>query len=203
MTSTMTLQYQIEFFTYWHAGSGLSGGAYADLLVNKTKEGLPFIPGKTLKGMIRDGAITISSYNSSLVDVDFIHKVFGEKPKKINSEDTDAEPVEPGICFFSNAELSGNLTAQLIQNEKEYLGQHFYEVLASTRIDDQGVADDHTLRQMEVTIPLTLYATIEHFPDDSAAFAQMQHCMSAIKRMGLGRTRGLGRCQFSLLNPKV
>lgn len=199
----MTLQYQIEFFTYWHAGSGLSGGAYADLLVNKTKEGLPFIPGKTLKGMIRAGAITISSYNSSLVEVDFIHKVFGEVPTKAKPEDADTMPVEPGVCFFSNAELSGNLTAQLIQNEHKYLSQHFYEVLSSTRIDDQGVADDHTLRQMEVTIPLTLYATIEHFPDDRAYLTQIQHCMSAIKRMGLGRTRGLGRCQFSLLNPKI
>lgn len=197
----MTLQYQIEFFTYWHAGCGLSGGAYADLLVNKTKEGLPFIPGKTLKGLIRDGATTISDFDSSPDTVDFMNQVFGKKPVKIKSEDTDTDPTTPGICFFSNAELSGNLTAQLTQNKD--LRQHFYEVLASTRIDDQGMADDHTLRQMEVTIPLTLYATIENFPDDRTALAQMQRCMSAIKRMGLGRTRGLGRCQFSLLNPKV
>lgn len=200
----MTLQYQIEFFTYWHAGSGLSGGAYADLLVNKTKEGLPFIPGKTLKGMIRDGATTISDFDPSPDTVDFINQVFGGKPTKVSVEETDSNPVEPGICFFSNAELSGDLTAQLLQDEKnKNFGQHFYEVLASTRIDDYGVADDHTLRQMEVTIPLTLYATIENFPDDSAALARMQRFMSAIKRMGLGRTRGLGRCQFSLINPKV
>ncbi len=197
----MTVKYQIEFFTYWHAGSGLSGGAYADLLVNKTKEGLPFIPGKTLKGMIRDGAITINDFAPSRVTMDFINRVFGEKPTKIRPEDTDTNPVAPGVCFFSNAELSGNLSSELSQNK--VLSEHFYEVLASTRIDDDGVADDHTLRQMEVTIPLTLYAIIENFPDDNAALAQMQHCMSAIKSMGLGRTRGLGRCQFSLLNPKV
>lgn len=197
----MTLQYQIEFFTYWHAGSGLSGGAYADLLVNKTREGLPFIPGKTLKGMIRDGAITINDFAPSRVTRDFINQVFGEKPTKIRPEDTDTNPVAPGACFFSNAELSGNLASKLSQNKG--LSEHFYEVLASTRIDDDGVADDHTLRQMEVTIPLTLYATIENFPDDNVSIVQMQCCMSAIKRMGLGRTRGLGRCQFSIIKPKI
>lgn len=194
----MTLKYQIEFFTYWHAGSGLSGGAYADLLVNKNKAGLPFLPGKTLKGMIRDGALTLNEYTPSLLTMDFIHKIFGEIPVKTKPEDADTTPVAPGNCFFSNAELSGELTAQLVSDKD--LGQYLYEVLSSTKIDENGLAEDHTLRQMEVTIPLTLYATIEDFPDDEDSRTQMQHCMSAIKRMGLGRTRGLGRCQFSLLN---
>jgi CRISPR/Cas system CSM-associated protein Csm3 (group 7 of RAMP superfamily) len=198
----MTLKYQIEFFTYWHAGSGLSGGAYADLLVNKNKAGLPFLPGKTLKGMIRDGALMLNEYNPRLVTTDFIHTIFGEVPTKVKLEDADTTPVAPGICFFSNAELSAELTAELTTplNPDEYLGQYLYEVLSSTKIDENGLAEDHTLRQMEVTIPLTLYATIEDFPDDEDSRTQMQHCLSAIKRMGLGRTRGLGRCQFSLLN---
>lgn len=194
----MTLKYQIEFFTYWHAGSGLSGGAYTDLLVNKDKKGLPFLPGKTLKGMIRDGALTINSYNSALVTAEFINKVFGEVPVKAKPEDADTTPVAPGICFFSNAELSGELAAQLISDTD--LGQYLYEVLSSTKIDENGLAEDHTLRQMEVTIPLTLYATIEDFPDDEDSHIQIQRCLSAIKRMGLGRTRGLGRCKFSPLN---
>jgi CRISPR/Cas system CMR subunit Cmr4 (Cas7 group RAMP superfamily) len=49
-----TIAYQIDFFSYWHASSGLAGGAYADLLVNKTREGLPYIPGRTLKGLLRE-----------------------------------------------------------------------------------------------------------------------------------------------------
>lgn len=194
----MTLKYQIEFFTCWHAGSGLSGGAYADLLVNKNKAGLPFLPGKTLKGMIRDGALMLNEYNPNLVTMEFIHKVFGEVPTKAKPEDADTTPVAPSICFFSNAELSGELTEQLISDTD--LGQYLYEVLSSTKINENGLAEDHTLRQMEVTIPLLLYATIEDFPNDEDLRTQMQRCLSAIKRMGLGRTRGFGRCQFSLLN---
>ena len=48
------LTIKIEFFSPWHCGSGLSAGADADSLVIKDINGLPFIPGKTIKGLIRE-----------------------------------------------------------------------------------------------------------------------------------------------------
>ena len=54
MTTEKRIDYQIEFFSQWHCGSGLSAGADIALLVIKDKEGMPFIPGKTLKGLIRE-----------------------------------------------------------------------------------------------------------------------------------------------------
>ena len=48
------LNIKIEFFSPWHCGSGLSAGADADSLVIKDINGLPFIPGKTIKGLIRE-----------------------------------------------------------------------------------------------------------------------------------------------------
>ena len=50
----MTLYYNLTFFTDWHCGSGLAAGADVDTLVVKDKNGLPFVPGKTLKGLIRE-----------------------------------------------------------------------------------------------------------------------------------------------------
>ncbi len=46
------LTIKIEFFSPWHCGSGPSAGADADSLVIKDINGLPFIPGKTIKGLI-------------------------------------------------------------------------------------------------------------------------------------------------------
>ena len=48
------LNIKIEFFSPWHCGSGLSAGADADSLVIKDTNGLPYIPGKTIKGLIRE-----------------------------------------------------------------------------------------------------------------------------------------------------
>jgi len=186
------LTYQIEFFTFWHTGSGLSGSTYADQLVKKTENGFPVIPGKTIKGLLREGAETIHSLNSELVTENFIKDVFGEEPNKeqIDKEDGSLE----SKCFFSNIELSQYLQEKVSEkSSKEFL----YQVISSTKIDATGSATEGSLRQLEVTIPLTLYGVIESFPMEY--IDQLKHCMDFVKRIGLNRNRGLGNCQISIL----
>lgn len=189
-----TIHYQIRFFSYWHTGSGLSGGAYTDLLVNKTKQNLPFIPGRTLKGLFREAGVMINGFDSSLVSQDFIYQVFGESPDE-NKMQKELYTKE-ALSYFSNANLSENATKGIIESKKQ---PFLYEILASTKIDKQGLAEDGTLRQMEVTVPLTLYGMIEHFPDRSDFIEQLTYCMNWVKRLGLNRNRGLGRCEFSIV----
>ena len=192
-----TIAYQIEFFTYWHASSGLAGGAYADLLVNKTREGFPFIPGRTLKGLLREAAETINHFDKDLVTPTFIIDVFGQAPDEKDIEEENA--TLEAKSFFSNACLSDYLQ-QAISKEKEKEKTPFlYHVLASTKINKHGVAVDGTLRQLEVTVPLILFATIEQFPDKPGYDLQLNYCFQWIKRMGLNRSRGLGRCKFSII----
>ena len=50
------ITFKITFFSEWHCGSGLSSGSDLDALVIKDKDNFPFIPGKTLKGLIREAA---------------------------------------------------------------------------------------------------------------------------------------------------
>jgi CRISPR/Cas system CSM-associated protein Csm3 (group 7 of RAMP superfamily) len=192
-----SLIYQIEFFNYWHASSGLTGSTYADLLVNKTREGLPYIPGRTLKGLLREAAEILHVFQPELIHTPFIIDVFGEQPIK---EDKEKElATKEAKAFFTNAMLSQHLSKEIIKNSDQ---SHLFEVLASTSIDGQkGIAKNGTLRQLEVTVPLTLYAVIEQFPDEPGYQDMMQCCMKWVKRMGLNRTRGLGRCQFSLIIP--
>ena len=52
----MNMDYKIEFFSNWHCGSGLAAGADVDALVIKDKDGLPYVPGRTIKGLLRDAA---------------------------------------------------------------------------------------------------------------------------------------------------
>lgn len=191
------LIYSIDFTSYWHTGSGLSSGVGAKALVIKDDHDLPFIPGRTLKGMIRDAAENLHELDPTRIPASFIATVFGRSDDdRGNGPGKSAAAYQDNGCFFGNASLSQFLHQNIASREKAFL----YANIASTAIDDEGQALDHTLRQMEVTIPLTLYAYIDHFPDDKLALERLESCLKWIKRIGYNRNRGLGRCQFSLIN---
>jgi len=165
----MTLQYKIEFLDYWHLSSGLSAGAKLDSMVVKDSEGIAFVPGKTLKGMAREMAELLESES-------FVKACFG------------AEGVEMGRCYFSNATVKKEEHEQIVSNK---LQDNLYDEIASTQIKD-GMAVDNSLREIEVVVPLTLYGELRDVPSEHKE--QMVQALKMIKRMGLNRNRGLGRC---------
>ena len=66
----------------------------------------------------------------------------------------------------------------------------------STKIDENGIAEEHSLRKIEVTVPLILFAEISDLPAEYSP--QMEKCLKFIKRLGTNRNRGLGRCNISI-----
>ena len=50
------MKYKVTFLDYWHLSSGLSAGSKLDSTVTRDENGLPYIPGKTIKGLIREMA---------------------------------------------------------------------------------------------------------------------------------------------------
>jgi len=161
----------IEFFTYWHCGSGSSGGSRVDALVARDSNGLPYIPGKTIKGHIREMAESF--------DDDFINICFGSHEER------------EGKCYFSNAIIEENINTDL--------SSYLFSTISSTKIDNKGLAIDGSLREVEVVVPLKLFAIIE-FNDESEKFKEkMKKALEQVKRMGLNRTRGLGRCEISVV----
>lgn len=189
----ITINYQIEFFSDWHLGSGLSVAGDVDSAVLRDENGLPYIPGKTLKGLLRHAADTILAFQPNYFEKtpektsEFMHAVFGEK-----TDDEDKET--PGQCFFSNAHLNSTLQENLLANKDAI--PFLFRKIASTKIDDNGIAESQTLRKTEVTVPLVLEAEIDGI-DREEWKGHFDTLFSMVKRMGLGRHRGLGRCQFS------
>src|SRR5690554_1178879 len=45
---------EFQFHSDWAITSGEGAGAYADITTVKSPQGLPFIPGKAVKGLLRD-----------------------------------------------------------------------------------------------------------------------------------------------------
>ena len=65
----MEIPYNITFHSNWHCDSGLASGAHLDALVIKDKNGMPYIPGKTLKGIIKEAVYTYISFTTKVLIV--------------------------------------------------------------------------------------------------------------------------------------
>lgn len=181
------ITYKITFFSEWHCGSGLSSGSNLDALVIKDKNRFPFIPGKTIKGLIREAAEEI--YGS---DAPLLKELFGHfDEKRVGESDSHSK----GEAFFTNATISESL-----QSSAKDLANYFYRDFASTKIGENGIAEAHSLRKMETTIPCELSAVI--YGVDDKYITELNQCMQWIKRLGQNRHRGLGRCKFEILETK-
>lgn len=182
----MTIEYKVEFLDYWHLSSGLSAGAKLDSTVVKDKDGLPYLSGKTLKGLVREMA-------ELLEDEVFIKSSFGDEGGNM------------GSCYFSNAILPKNISDEIKEHN---LQERLYDVIASTKIgyenkfkngkqiEKRDIAVDNSLREIEVVVPITLKGTIDDVPSEDES--KMIQALKMIKRMGLNRNRGLGRCQITV-----
>lgn len=182
----MKMNIKIEFFSPWQCSSGLSAGADADSLVIKDSNGLPYIPGKTLKGLVREA---VEDY-VALADIKFpIEEAFG---KNVDGNLNDQMP-QKGKLFFSNATLCKNESEAIVSKG---LVDFLYINRTSTSIASNGIAKDHSLRTMESTVPCALYAFVLHVDEDWADI--MEKALRFIKCIGTARNRGMGRCRFSV-----
>ncbi|AXY00923.1 hypothetical protein D1115_06470 [Vibrio alfacsensis] len=178
MTIKLTLQFDIQ--SHWHIGSGNEGGAYADALALKDEQGLPYIPGRSVKGLLRE-AMTLACENQWFEDDKLTH-LFGEEGNNAFTQ---------GKISVSNASFSAA--------EKVYFGQqkgakkHLYQVVHSTAIEHTtGVAKNTSLRSLEVVIPLTLSAQVmvNGTKEDAQAIMEV---LPLITHLGAKRHRGLGQ----------
>ena len=164
------MKYKVTFLDYWHLSSGLSAGSKLDSTVTRDENGLPYIPGKTIKGLIREMAELSNNK-------EFVTKCFGSSS-------------DMGECNFSNVEIEENTKKTIINNS---LQNQLFDEIASTKIDkENGIAESGSLREIEVVVPISLFGEIKNIPD--VYKQEMINAIKKVKRMGLNRNRGLGRC---------
>ena len=195
----MNIHYKIKFYSDWHCGSGLSSGVDLDLLVIRDKDGLPFVPGKTIKGLFVEAVDEINALSEQKYN-DEIKEVFGVFDTK--------DMAKQGCCFFTNATIEKELREAVTKGQ---LQEHLFRTIASTAINKNGIAEEHSLRKMEVTIPCELVGEILFVPDcyfvenktgemEVIGFGKrLVEGLQFIKRLGQNRNRGLGRCSFEII----
>ena len=185
----MIIKYKIEMLSDWHVGSGLDSGADADSVVLKDDNNLPYIPGKTIKGLLKDSLLDIADLSHQKGIKLHIDTFFGEEIKSKEK----VIGTKAGNLFFSNAELNEAEQKDIFENN---LADQLYKNIASTSIDEKGIAKRSSLRTMEVCIPVTLEGEIEGNEIDSVLF---EKAFKWTRHLGVNRNRGLGRCNFSII----
>lgn len=191
-----SLKYKVEFFSDWHCGSGLGAGAELDASVLKDKNKLPYIPGKTMKGLIREAVEDVLFFKGNLDEnSDLLIQMFGNSEDMDNRANKDKAAMQKACSFFTNATLDRKEASAIISGElKDYL----YRSISSTAIDENGIAREHSLRKIEVTVPCTLYGEILDIPE--SLYDIVVSSLGMIKRLGMNRNRGLGRCKISIID---
>ncbi|MGB0723324.1 MAG: RAMP superfamily CRISPR-associated protein [Gammaproteobacteria bacterium] len=216
----------IDIHGYWHNGTGRGSGSHLDAIVDTGHDGLPYLSGRHIKGLLRDAVYKaerwrqLDGFLTEATDpaITITDVLFGKRNEPESRIPRDETTV--GTLRIANAQLPREIRQWLAQeHEHRRYASHLHRDLSSTAIDGlTGVARSRSLRGIQVNVPLTLSASIEAAlppqvgptgPDEVAhqrerdRIAQqwqevLDRCLPLIRAVGAQRGRGLGRASLSL-----
>lgn len=194
---------RVQILTFWHSGTGLRIGAAVDAATCRDASGLPTLPGRHLKGLLRDGLERAEVWGwPGHTGRGLAGALFGTRAEHGRN---DESPPPQSTVHVSDARLPEQLAQWLGHDTPEVrsLRAGLFRVVHSTAIDEEtGTALDHTLRGIEVAVPLDLTANIEPVPGSLLPPAdwptRLREILPLISAVGAHRTRGLGRALLSL-----
>ncbi|MFA7481764.1 MAG: RAMP superfamily CRISPR-associated protein [Vulcanimicrobiota bacterium] len=205
MSSTTLLRFHLS--SYWRIGSGKGSDAIADALVLRDSAGLPVIPGRTIKGLLRD-SMKLATLSGSVRE-ESLSRWFGSPlaGTEQNLKDGDEQEIalekgrfqsEEGLLWFGSAQLPAAWRKWAKSNpESDVLGE-LTAYQSSTAIDKDGVAKEHSLRVAEVAVPMDLIAEVRGPSDDKQWVQDLKVTLPLLRALGSRRSRGLGRVDVTL-----
>jgi hypothetical protein len=183
----------VQLLDFWHCGTGKGSGEYLDALVDRDSDRLPFVPGKMLKGLLRDAVGLCEAWNHVPRNSQCI--LFGSDAFD-RDERQPAQPAEPGTLWVSSARLPEDLAHWLRKSPGPR--QALFRDLFATAVDPEtGAAVNRSLRGMEVAVPLRLEAEIGPLPERNPPAdwqTTLKTALPLVRAVGHQRSRGLGRC---------
>lgn len=173
---------------YWAVGSGKGGGYEVDNRIDRDADGLPYIPGKMLKGLIKDACLRLQATGNSKYSFD--DEVFGSSG---NTDGLSRTSTENGKIFISDARLSDGLRKALSKEENQKARDALTRNIYSTAIDEEsGTAKNNSLRGYEVAVPMKLTAHLECDCSDEEMKAIELAATKLVYAVGSHKSRGLG-----------
>lgn len=201
----------------WHVGTGRGVGHHLDAVIDLDIDGLPCVPGRMLRGLIRDACECLEAWGhaSGLTGAPRVAALFGGL-----SERSDApcpQVSSPGHLGVSAARLPSALREAIRASDKEILAEEKQSqkhaegssTLAmalrmtsfQTALDARtGCAKPESLRGIELAVPMALEATIELWPADQVqadgAWRLLGAALPLVLSLGAHKTRGHGRTRL-------
>jgi hypothetical protein len=193
----LTLHLKLLSDTTFGRGDGVSGLVDQEI-EHDTKTGLPFIRGRTLKGLLVEECANILYAVSGIDRIErTARQLFGMGGSGLQNA---------GLLYVGNAELQQNVVEAVqrdIDNNRLQPGDvldMFTAIRRQTAMNEEtGTPDDGSLRSSRVLLRENeLHAPLEiALPDDDPtkedALALLSACVAALRRGGIGRNRGRGR----------
>lgn len=201
MSNDMTIS--IDIRGYWHPGSGRGSGSHLDALVETGGDGLPFISGRMLKGLLRDAVNRLEHWGRldefKTGDATVVENLFGSRG--FGKDNVPRNRTHPGKIKVGDARLPQDLRQWLAYSDHGAQRQQLFREVFSTAIDAAtGVAKHHSLRGMQVVVPLPLQARLEWIgAGDAGNWRQIvEEALPLIRAVGAQRSRGYGRALLQI-----
>ena len=175
----------LDFQTYWHCGTGRGGGVAIDAGVARDQHLLPMVPGRTIKGVLRDAVRQYEALGHAQQTTGWTEALFGswgfEPAGAANATPTPRYATIPGRLQISSAFMDHDIRNWLQQLaaggvvqpagglafDPATLIATLFHGLASTAIDEEGTARTASLRNIEVAVPLRMEAEITLAPKNA------------------------------------
>jgi CRISPR-associated protein Csx10 len=190
----------------WHVGAGMGRGEL-DSIVQRDDDNLPYIPGKTLTGILRDSceqvALGLDNGSASGIWHQWVNFIFGDQPALAKGA-VEKTP-QPALIAIDSAYLHDDLRRAL--KGKKQLQAAIAFIKPGVALDPiTGTAKPDFLRFEEVVrLGAKLTAQVElNLPDSleqkqQAAIAGLLASGAKLtERLGGKRRRGNGLCRFEL-----
>ncbi|TYQ15721.1 UNVERIFIED_CONTAM: CRISPR-associated protein Csx10 [Acetivibrio alkalicellulosi] len=183
-------------------GSGEGQANIIDTDVVLDDFGIPYVPAKRLKGCLKEAAMEIRDAYYKIDDEEYneiqslIYELFGtgEKQGKLKIQNGIIKEYDSLEDFIKK------------NNEHSYLHrqnliEYFTTVRVQTKVDEDGVAEDNSLRSIRVInkkIAKAFYFKINKLDQKEISF--LSDCCKVLKFIGSNRTRGLGNVSCNLFD---
>ncbi|MBL8347518.1 MAG: hypothetical protein JNN03_18935 [Rubrivivax sp.] len=179
---------QVQIFDLWHAGSGRGGDRDLDRLVVRDDDGLPYLPGKHLKGLMRRAVVCLETWGHAKAGLAEV--LFGRP-----------EPQGQGRIDVRDAVLSAQEAAWFLQQPGAVA--ELFVRRANVRMNARGVAEPRGLRSIELVVPMTLHAPVVSCDHDGESWRTLKEATGLVRAVGALRHRGLGRARLSFRSPEA
>ncbi|HSL84324.1 MAG TPA: RAMP superfamily CRISPR-associated protein [Thermoanaerobaculia bacterium] len=191
------MRLRIRFDSDWRVGSGAGLPGSLDDLVQREEDGLPVLPAKTVKGMLRDGCELVAA------------TLGGEWPQVVeallgtdtHTKEDDTTPNLPARLGVRRGALPDEVRRALLGSHQAPLRDALTFAMPHVKIDPRtGAAEKDFLFHLEVArAGAELVAELDpREPLTEAQQALLHAGAAAVRRMGGKRRRGLGRCTVSV-----